>query len=160
MNHEGNRHPLEITLSEQLDCSQQLLACLSSERNALLGRDTQALQNITREKLDCTRRLDMLEEQRDQAVRALGFRNTIEDIPRCLASLPGARRLGALWRQLIENMEACRAANLANGAILEANRQQAEMALGILRGETATPAVYAADGDARAQFGQRELGKA
>lgn len=159
MDNEGNRHPLEITLSQEVECSRQLLDCLESERAALLKRDLESLEITTNRKFDCSQQLEQLETRRGALIKSLGFENTPGKLPQCFATLPCAEQLSRLWEQLLENIESCQTHNLTNGGILEAGRQHVEQALGILRGQTGAPSVYAQDGEARANLGQRELGK-
>jgi flagella synthesis protein FlgN len=159
MHSEGNQHPLEATLTQEVDCTRQLLDCLESERTALIERDIDTLEATTRRKFDCSQQLEQLETRRAALVESLGFENTPENLPRCFKTLPCSRRLFQLWEQLLDNTESCRASNLSNGSILESGRQHVEQALCILRGQTGTPSVYAQDGEARATLGQRELGK-
>ncbi len=159
MQNEGNRHPLEITLTQEVECTRQLLDCLDAERTALLERDTEALENTTRQKFDCSKQLEELETRRSSLVESLGFENTRDSLPRCFKSLPCANRLMQLWTQILDNIESCKTSNLTNGGILESGRQHVEQALGILRGQAGAPAVYAQDGESRTNLGQRELGK-
>ena len=159
MDNEGNRHLLEITLSQEVECSRELLDCLESEQAALLKRDLESLEITTNRKFDCSQQLEQLEIRRDALIKSLGFENTPGKLPQCFTTLPCAEQLSRLWAQLLENIEACQTRNLTNGGILEAGRQHVEQALGILRGQTGAPSVYAQDGEARANLGQRELGK-
>ncbi len=159
MQNEGNEHPLEATLTQEVECTRQLLDCLEAERTALIERDIDTLEVTTRDKLDCSRRLEELEARRETLLRSLGFENTPGSVRQCFNSLPCAGQLLRLWQQILNNIEACKAGNLANGGILESGRQHVEQALSILRGQTGAPAVYAPDGEARAALGQRELGK-
>jgi len=159
MHNEGNRHPLETTLTQEVECTRQLLDCLESERAALVERDLETLEVTTRRKLDCSQQLEQLETRRGALVESLGFENTPGKLQQCFKTLPCAERLSRLWKQLLENTESCQTRNLTNGGILESGRQHIELALGILRGQTGTPSVYAQDGEARTSLGQRELGK-
>ncbi|TCK18876.1 flagellar biosynthesis/type III secretory pathway chaperone [Thiogranum longum] len=159
MHSEGNRHPLETTLAQEVECSRQLMGCLDSERSALIERDLDALETTTQQKLDCSQQLEQLETRRGSLVESLGFENTPDSLQRCFKTLPCAERLSTLWQQVLGNIESCRATNLSNGSILESGRQHVEQALCILRGQTGAPSVYAQDGETRANLGQRELGK-
>lgn len=159
MHSEGNQHPLETTLTQEVECTRLLLDCLESERAALIERDLDTLEVTTRRKFECSQQLEQLESQRGTLVESLGFNNTLDSLQRCFETLPCADRLSSLWQQVLDNTESCRASNLSNGSILESGRQHVEQALCILRGQTGTPSVYAQDGEARATLGQRELGK-
>jgi len=159
MHNEGNRHPLETTLTQEVECTRQLLDCLESERAALAARDLDALEATTRSKFDCSKQLEALEAQRGTLIESLGFENTPDNLQTCFKTLPCADRLLQLWGQVLENIQSCQTSNLTNGSILESGRQHVEQALCVLRGQTGAPAVYAQDGEARANLGQRELGK-
>lgn len=159
MHNEGNQHPLETTLTQEVECTRQLLDCLESERAALVERDMEALETTTRKKFDCSKQLEQLETRRGTLIESLGFENTRDSLQRCFRTLPCADRLLHMWAQILKNIESCQTSNLANGGILESGRQHVEQALGILRGQTGAPSVYAQDGEARASLGQRELGK-
>jgi len=159
MHSEGNQHPIETLLTQEIECSQQLLDCLESERTALIERDIDALEITTRQKLNCSQQLEQLETRRGALVESLGFKNTPDNLRHCFKTLPGANRLSNLWQRVLSNIESCRASNLSNGSILESGRQHVEQALCILRGQNTAPSVYAQDGEARANLGQRELGK-
>ncbi len=159
MHNEGNRHPLETTLTQEVECTRQLLDCLESERAALVERDLDALEVTTRRKFDCSQQLEQLETRRGTLIESMGFENTPDNLQRCFKTLPCADRLLQLWGQVLENIQSCQTSNLTNGSILESGRQHVEQALCVLRGQTGAPAVYAQDGEARANLGQRELGK-
>ncbi len=159
MHSEGNRHPLETTLTQEVECSRLLLECLESERTALIERDLDALEVTTQRKLDCSLQLEQLETRRSSLVESLGFENTPDGLLSCFNALPCAGRLTALWQQILANIESSRSTNLGNGSILESGRQHVEQALCILRGEAGTPSIYAQDGETRTNLGQRELGK-
>lgn len=156
---EGTRPSLESVLTQEVQCSANLLACLEAERAALTRRDMDALQNTTREKLEHTRMLEQLEQQRETLVTGLGFNNDQDGLRRCFQSLPQTDTLAGLWSQILSNIEACRTGNLTNGGILESGRHHAEQALCILRGQSGAPAVYDPHGDTSTNLGQRELGK-
>lgn len=159
MHNEGNRHPLETTLTQEVECSRQLLDCLESEHTALVKRDLDSLEVSTRKKFDCSKQLEQLETRRGTLIKSLGFDNTPDSVQSCFKTLPCADRLLHLWQHLLENIASCQSSNLINGSILESGRQHVEQALCVLRGQTGAPAVYAQDGEAHASLGQRELGK-
>lgn len=159
MHAQGKQHTLQAILNGELQCTEQLLACLDVERNALAGRDTEILERTTAEKLQLSRQLEELDRQRAGVVNAMGFGNDTEALHACFNSLPQASVFNRLWRQILANLETCRTGNLTNGGILEASRQHVEQALGILRGQTAAPALYSQAGDTSTDFGRRDLGK-
>ncbi len=159
MHAEGTQHPLEKVLVQEVQCTGRLLECLEAERSALSRRDLELLEQTTRGKLQYTRQLEELEAQREALVTDLGFVSGPDTLPDCFKSLPQADKLIQLWKQVLDNTQACQAGNLANGGILESSRQHVEQALSILRGQSGTPSLYDPNGDTSANLGQRELGK-
>jgi flagellar biosynthesis/type III secretory pathway chaperone len=158
---ERKSHSLPDILTRQVQCTEHLLTCLGAERDALASRDIQTLEDTTATKLQYTRELEQLEQQRQQLMVELGFGDITdnESLRRCFKSLPQAETLLKLWGRILTNLDTARHGNLANGGILEAGRRHVEQALMILRGQTATPALYNPNGDRSANLGQRDLGK-
>jgi flagella synthesis protein FlgN len=156
---ERTRQSLQTILTQEVRCTEDLLACLNTERVALARRDMPALEQTTREKLRYTEELEQLERQREQLVVDLGFGTDAESLRSCFKSLPQADTLKQLWQQVLVNIETCRNGNLTNGGILEAGRRHVEQALLILRGQSGAPALYNTNGDSTANLGQRDLGK-
>ena len=159
MSAEGTQLQLEAVLEQQAHCSTELLQCLEAERKALAERDTDALEKISQDKSNHTRVLEELETRRRQLVCDLDCGTDADGMQRCLEKFGEGTRLASLWNRVIRNIAECRDNNIANGAVLEIGRQHVEQALAILRGNTAEPAVYDAQGGAASALGQRELGK-
>ena len=159
MSTERMQESLQTVLTQEVQCTEHLLTCLTKERTALAARDMPALEQTTEKKLQYTGQLEQLENQREQLVAGLGFDSGAKGLRHCLKSLPQAKHLMQLWQQVLTNMEACRNGNLTNGAILEAGRRHVDQALLILRGQSGAPSLYNPNGDNPANLGQRELGK-
>jgi len=159
MSAERTQQTLYKVLMQEVQCSEHLLVCLQAERRALAGRDIDALQQTTQEKLQHSQQLDQLEQEREALVAALGFSAGRAGLEQCFAAFPQRADAGALWARVLTNIEACRDGNLTNGGILEAGRQHVEQALCLLRGQSASPALYNPSGDTAADLGQRDLGK-
>jgi len=156
---EGTQHPLETVLSQEVECTGRLLACLDTERSALAKRDLDILEKTTDDKLRLTRQLEQLEQQREARLGELGFAGDADSQQRCFDSLPCGAGLARLWQEILANTRACKAGNLGNGGVLEASRQHVEQALGILRGQSGAPSLYDTRGGTAADLGRRELGK-
>ena len=157
MHAEGTQPTLESILAEEVRCTDRLLSCMAEERTALVARNMHALQSSIEDKVKHTQQLESLEQQREAAMKALGFQ--ADKVQQCIEAQPRTERLQALWTQVLENTAACRDANLSNGGILESGRQHVELALGILRGQSGAPALYNTAGNTAADLGQRDLGK-
>ena len=161
MQAQGAQQILERLLTQEVQCSEALLACINAEREALSTRDSDALQCTTTDKLEYTRQLESLEREREQLLHQQGFNIDAEGLKQCAMTLPRSNVLIALWKQVLKNISDCRTGNLTNGSILESSRQHVEQALCLLRGQAGAPKLYSASGDAgNASLGHRELGKA
>lgn len=156
---EGTQHPLETVLSQEIECTGQLLACLDTERGALAKRDLETLEKTTAAKLQNTQRLEQLEQQREALLVKLGFASDANSQQSCFDSLPCGATLARLWQEVLDNTRACKSDNLSNGGVLESSRQHVETALCILRGQSGTPSLYDTSGGTATNLGQRELGK-
>jgi flagellar biosynthesis/type III secretory pathway chaperone len=160
MHAEGMPHALQSVLTQEVECTERLLESLKTERSALAQRDMSALAGSTERKLALTQRLETLEEEREQLLAGMGFTGQASDLTAYLATHAGvADKLLDLWQRVLGNTEACRRANLTNGGILEASRQNVEQTLRILRGQTGSPSLYDPNGETAPHLGQRELGK-
>lgn len=159
MNAESTQPTLESILIEEARCSESLQSCLDAERSALTTRDMNALQSTTREKLDYTRKLEALEQQRGALLTQQGFDTDAEGLQDYIQRQSRSKALAALWQRILNNIEACRNGNLTNGSILESGRLHVEQALCILRGQSGKPALYSPAGSAPTDLGQRKLGK-
>ena len=159
MQAERTQQSLQDLLTGEVQYTERLLVCLEAERMALTQRDLQALETTTQDKIQHTRQLQQLDQQRQKLVSELGFATDTDGLLRCFDSLPQADTLKQLWQQILTNLEACQTSNLTNGGILESGRQHIEQGLRILRGQSATPSLYDPHGDTSADLGRRELGK-
>jgi len=159
MQAERTQQSLQDVLTREIQYTERLLVCLDAERTALTQRDLKALEKTTQDKIQHTRQLEQLDQQRQKLVSELGFTADADGLRRCFDSLPQADTLKQLWQQILTNLEACQTSNLTNGGILESGRQHIEQGLRILRGQSATPSLYDPQGDTSADLGRRELGK-
>jgi len=150
---------LEQVVDQTAQCVASMLECLLAERENLIARNSEAIQESTKNKLALFDRLEQLEARRHDLILAAGFS---EDggMDRLLAQTANSARVKLRWNQVLDDLAACRDVNQINGGILELGRRQAEQALAILRGQVAQPRLYGAGGDTSVALGNRELGKA
>ena len=104
MQTERTQQSLEDLLTREVQCSERLLVCLQAERSALTQRDLQALEKTTQDKIQHTRQLEQLDQQRQKLVSELGFAEDADSLRRCLDSLPRADALKHLWQQILTNI--------------------------------------------------------
>ncbi|MEE9343543.1 MAG: flagellar protein FlgN [Gammaproteobacteria bacterium] len=155
-----NKRGLSKILRSQITCSGQLVETIQDEQAALARRDINALEAITRIKLELTERIEQLELDRNNLLKSLGYTENPDGMNELLTTLDDASGLKAAWQQVLENIRICRDKNLTNGAVLELGRRQAEYALSILRQQHEPHETYGAEGQKATAFGNRELGKA
>ena len=111
MHAERTQHPLEKLLAQEVQCTGRLLECLEAERSALTRRDLDLLEKTTQGKIQYTRQLEELEQQRTALVTDLGFVSGPDTLLECFKSLPQADNLVHLWKQVLDNTETCKAGN-------------------------------------------------
>lgn len=125
-------------LDQQIDVMARVLASLNAEREALIGRDADALENALAEKNECLRRAAELERERQ-----------------CMPSIDAGIDLGGRWDELIDLTRQCRAQNLHNGALIRGQRRRVEDTLQWLRGDSDAARVYGPDGERRSGMQSR-----
>jgi flagellar biosynthesis/type III secretory pathway chaperone len=138
---EDARRRLEDLLDREIDAARHLAVTLDAERSALTGSSP---ENVELEAAEKTRILGSIEKLEDER-RALSLAAE--------QGLPGARvplgtsisqSVAERWRNLMELMAGCRAANEINGYIINLRQGQIQMLLGIVRG--AAPLTYTPQG--------------
>ena len=149
-----------VLLNSLKTCSASMLECLASEQIGLASRNLEQIEQTTQRKLDLTREMEKLENQRVTLVTSLGHKNDSAGMMACIQQQPNAGLLARLWQDILDNLAACRDCNLTNGGILALGRRQAEQALSILCGQHSSPGLYSQEGDTSPGYGNRHLGKA
>lgn len=161
MTHDRSRPAsIEQVIDETVRCADAMLTCLLTERDNLLARDPDAIQESAREKLALFEALEQLERQRQTLLAAAGYGPDGDAMDHMLQWQPNGSRCRARWATAVDKLAQCRDANQVNGGILELGRRQAEQALAVLRGQTAQPRLYGAGGGTSLSLGHRDLGKA
>lgn len=130
-------HDTEALFRQQIDAARELNTILTQENEALIKREYEQVQSLT-----------ALKEQKSAEIEALAARlnahlNTARpgaggpSLAQALATLPSdiARRLERMKLELETQLQQCQTQNLINGQIIAVNRQSAETALAILRGQ-------------------------
>lgn len=122
---------------------------LIDENQALIKRDISAIEQYTQFKNELSETLATLTLQQHQLLTKAGLSLSRSGIDQFIASAPRAekQRLHDTFLTLNQLLEQCQRQNLINGNIIAANRQAAEMALAILRGQNQrNPTLYNANG--------------
>ena len=140
----------------------QLIEFFKAEKEILKKRDTDGLQALQLEKQPIVAELEKLQTETDLVLKNAGFKNGLTDINAFIAQqeIHEQDKLGKLWQELAALGEKCHMENLTIGGIVELNRIQVEMALGILRGSKMGPAEYNTEGRLENNAVSQSLAKA
>lgn len=147
---------LEALLAAMLAASRSLREAVAGERKALEARDPALLEQAANEKLAHSARLEQLERGREAMCRRSGAGGMAGMLAWCDAT----GRIAHVWSELRETLEACRAANEANGRLLVFQHRHVEQALRVLRGQSEEPEAYDPQGRASHVSTRRAIAKA
>ena len=130
---------VEALLDQQLQMADELKQILADENAALIQREYEQLQHITQLKDQKSSTIEVLGEQLRQRLAAAGLSLSQQSLDTIEAGAPKetATRLHQLRQELEPALQDCQGQNLVNGQITAVNRQSAEAALAILRGQFA-----------------------
>ncbi len=149
---------LEITRHD-IDLSEQLLALIEQEFQALSERQLDRLEALLGTKQILLKQLDQHAQQRTALLQAHGLRADLQGLQALAARLPDGEELLALSSQLAQLMEQCKAHNVRNGQIIQANRFVVGKLLNVLQG-TSAPTLYNRRGSQTGGGYQRPLSSA
>lgn len=150
-------------IQQQSECAAQLHNTLLAEAAALTARDIEAIQRHALEKSEQTGRMEQLAQEQRRLLEGAGLPFSAEGFSTFIDRLAPAlaAKLHQAQQQLKTALEACQRQNLVNGNIIAANRQSAESALAILRGQLSTDnLLYSAAGQTVAAATSKPLLKA
>ncbi len=149
---------LEITRHD-IDLSEQLLALIEQEFQALSERQLDRLEALLGTKQILLKQLDQHAQQRTVLLQAQGLRPDLPGLQAYAARQPDGEELLALSSQLAQLMEQCKAHNVRNGQIIQANRFVVGKLLNVLQG-TSAPTLYNRRGNQTGGGYQRPLSSA
>jgi flagella synthesis protein FlgN len=153
----------DITLlqlfSDDISASQQLLALIQDEFNALGERDLPQLEQILERKLPLLSLLEQHGRERSELLQSLQLSTDQKGLEELATRSQQGSDLLARSAQLSELLEQCRAANLLNGRVIRTSQTAANSVLSILRG-TETPNLYDSRGSTARIAQQRPLSQA
>ncbi|WP_338544814.1 flagellar protein FlgN [Pseudomonas benzopyrenica] len=149
---------LDITRHD-IDLSEQLLALIEQEFQALSERQLDRLEALLGPKQILLKQLDQHAQQRTVLLQAQGLRADLPGLQAYAARQPDGEELLALSSQLAQLMEQCKAHNVRNGQIIHANRFVVGKLLNVLQG-TSAPTLYNRRGNQTGGGYQRPLSSA
>lgn len=144
---------LNRAVAEQGSAAALLLEALESERQALAGRDSQAVADAAGRKQTALASIESLERERRRLTQALGYGVSAEDMTQLIARItvefPNARavaELSAAWSSLGRTLRRCRDINATNGRVVASLQRRVQQALNLLRGGRGEVATYGRTG--------------
>lgn len=137
---------LMLLLQDEIRQTQNLHESLQLESETLVTRDTDALDKVTRAKLEQLRTLELLGKQRDTLL------STVDGDP-----LNESSQLSALWQQLLSLAAECQKINRINGGIIEVSFRQSQQALDILQGKSSKSELYDGSGQTTRSASSNQL---
>ena len=145
-------------LMQEIDCAQRLMALLDEERQALGGRDAQALEQVTEAKRA------LLAETEQRVAAHEGFLSA-RRLPagragteRFLSGLPKDAAERSLWQRLQELAAACREANEVNGRVVALSRIRVQRTLELLHGQPDAGKTYGKAGQSQSSARRTYIG--
>lgn len=141
--HTPNWSLFDYALQQDIAHSEQLLAILLQERQALEAREYSDFENLIAQKKDLVERLESNVVQRKRWLSQHGMADDFEALSAAKIQAPDVvtrwEAAAIVWRD-------CQTANQINDQICRRTRMVVENVLNILRGQTAAPPTYNAKG--------------
>ncbi|KTT28680.1 flagella synthesis protein FlgN [Pseudomonas rhizoryzae] len=154
----ANATLLEITRHD-IDLSEQLLALIDQEFQALTERKLETLESLLDNKQILLKQLDQHAQQRSALLRHHGLPTDLQGLQAYAATQSNGAELLAASTRLAQLMEECKVHNTRNGQVIQANRFVVGKLLNVLQG-TAAPTLYDSRGSQTRSGYQRPLSSA
>lgn len=137
-----------------------LESALERETRALSSRDLDALNQAVTEKHQRAQSLERLTREQTGLLNAGGFAPDARGMDACLRAWDHEGSIRPLWGRLQDAMERCRRHNQINGGVVQAQQQQVQQALHVLRGDDLRTELYDPHGRTVASGPSRHISKA
>ncbi|MEH3023219.1 MAG: flagellar export chaperone FlgN [Pseudomonas oryzihabitans] len=154
----SNATLLEITRHD-IDLSEQLLALIDQEFQALSERQLDALEALLGSKQILLKQLDQHAQYRTLLLRHHGLQTDLQGLRAYAATQVDGAELLVASDQLAQLMEQCKIRNTRNGQVIQANRFVVGKLLNVLQG-TSAPTLYNSRGGQTGGGYQRPLSSA
>ncbi len=129
------------TVQASLHGLKALEPVLRQEREALLGRDAERLENLAQQKLELLKQLEPGVQARDRLQRIAGLEDGLEGGGQLVSALNDAT-LTRDWEAMTELARSVAELNARNGQLATQGQRAARAALGILTGRSAHDDTY------------------
>jgi flagella synthesis protein FlgN len=151
--------PLQSILQTEQQLSEQLLAIMMAERDALINSDIDTINAMSEKKQPLVLQLEQLGRQRDAILQAEGFTADKEGLSAYISNQTpqDAERLASMIENLKITARKCRENNHINGGIVNVNRQHLQRAMNIFRGRDINASSYGPGGEYTSQVVRQPL---
>lgn len=131
---------LEALFRQQFDAAVELKQILKDEYEALVKSDHEQIRTLTQSKDEKSAEIEMLSRQQQALLNPAGLSLSKQSLDKLSAAAPpgAGGSFDSMRKKLESELQACQEQNLVNGQIIAVNRQSAEIALAILRGQHAS----------------------
>lgn len=147
--------PSEISTNLERETAglKALAELLRREREALAANDAERIQEVADKKRVIAEKLDQLAEARRQNLANMGFEgaSAIDNLIAHYENNNISNRVSHAWEALKQELEACREANLVNGAIVANAERSVQHMLALLRGGQPGQELYGKHGQRLAE---------
>ncbi len=150
---------LDITRHD-IELSEQLLALIDQEFQALSERHLERLESLLDTKQIRLKQLDQHAQHRSALLRLAGLSNDLAGLQQYAAGQDEGQALLAASARLSELIEACKQRNVRNGQIIQANQIGTSRVLNLLQGSSSAPMLYNSRGSQTRSGYQRPLSSA
>lgn len=150
---------IQNQIASDITACESLLELFESEREALKMRDSDSLDKILQDKSDYLQKLEQSAVMRQQWSRQVARNDASVAWDELLNSLADTN-VKEQWTMLKALFKRCKEENEINGRLVARNQQVFGRLIEILRGQTAAPNLYNANGSASAGAGSNKFGEA
>lgn len=154
---------LEALFQQQLGIAEELNTILQNENQALIKRDHQQIQQLSHLKETKTAEIEALSQKQVELLSKFKLPYSAEALDKLINTMPTefSHNISQLRHKLEALLESCQQQNIINGQIIAVNRQTAETALAILRGQVSPDGLtYGSAGQAISEQSSNSISKA
>ncbi len=140
---------LELIFQQQINAAKELYQLLQDENEALIQRNYERTMQLIQLKQLKSTKIDVLSSQLSKLFASTHITDSHDALDKLIKELPA--QAGNSLKQMRSNLEqitlSCQDQNIINGQIIAVNKQSAETALAMLRGQlSASELTYGAGG--------------
>ncbi len=154
---------LKALFQRQFVIAEELNTILQDENQALIKRDHEQTHQLIRLKETKMAEIEALSQKQAELLAAVQLPYSAEALDKLINSMPTelSRDMTELRQKLEALLESCQQQNSVNGQVIAVNRQTAEAALAILRGQVAPGGLtYGAAGQTVSEQSSNSISKA